>query len=432
MLKQRSVNKIIMVLAILLLFLAGIYQHFANQQDVLGTLQQGESNTVRFESIEGDYPSYKLWDIQDEFLGYGVIADASGYGGKLTMLSIVDELGTIKSVALIEDYETPLYLNKVVQAGLFEELKGRNLQDTFTDLDGVTGATVTVDAIFAAVQKGTIQIGNGQLGMKLPYNTTLNVIWQDVVAVVLLVAAVVSSFFNMKRLRPWLLVLAVIFIGFIMNYSLTYSNFVSILTGNLPVFIERPIWYVMVLGILLITLILGRNVYCNWFCPFGAAQEGIYKSLNLYSFSPSGELRRKVSRARWPMLWLVAIIALVFNNPGIASYEPFAVFFDGSGNRAQWIIMLIVLLLSMAQLRFWCHNFCPVGAILNFTARIKGKFKKLKQDNQAEDYPVNIDCEVCAGKSKEMNRQDKFYIIVVAVVNILVIVSLLESIGLIG
>jgi NosR/NirI family transcriptional regulator, nitrous oxide reductase regulator len=213
-----------------------------------------------------------------------VITEASGYGGKLMMLSIVDEAGKIKDVALIKDFETPLYLNKVLQSGLLDKLKERSVQDQVIDLDGVSGATVTSKAVFTAIQKGTTQIGNGQLGMDIPYRNSLKVIWQDSVAVSLLVLAVACSVLNLKRLRPWLLVLAVLFIGFIMNYSLTFSNFVSIFSANLPVFIERPIWYVMVLGILCITLILGRNVYCTWLCPFGAAQEGIFKSLNLFSF----------------------------------------------------------------------------------------------------------------------------------------------------
>jgi NosR/NirI family transcriptional regulator, nitrous oxide reductase regulator len=131
------------------------------------------------------------------------------------------------------------------------------------------------------------------------------------------------------------------------------------------------------------------------------------------------------------MLWLVAIIALAFNNPGAASYEPFSVFFDGSGSRAQWAMMLIVLLMSMAQLRFWCHNFCPVGAILNFAARVKGKFISVKEDNQMEGFINHQGCESCAGKSNRMSKQDKFYIIAVAIVNLLVLVSLFESIGLI-
>ncbi|MEA5025597.1 Electron transport complex subunit RsxG [bioreactor metagenome] len=428
MIKQKKVNTILIVLAIVLLFFAVIYQKLADQQDVLGTLQEGKPDTSRFEAIEGDYPSYKLWDAEGKFLGYAVIADASGYGGKLTMLSIVNESEALENVVILEDYETPLYLKKVVQTGLLEELKGRSVQEQFTELDGVSGATITSKAIFTAIQKGTTQIGNGQLGMNLSFNNSIKLIWQDSVAVVLLVLAVVCSIVNLNRLRPWFLVLAVLFIGFSMNYSLTYSNFVSIITGNLPLFIERPIWYVMVLGILLITLIMGRNIYCTWLCPFGAAQEGIYKSLNLFSFSPSVELRRKVSQVRWPMLWLIAIIALVFNNPGIASYEPFSVFFDGSGNKAQWIIMLIVLLMSMAQLRFWCHSFCPVGAILDLTARVKSMLRKIKKDNPVVDCPKNQDCKLCVGKSNGVNKQEKFYIAVISMVNILIIVSLFENI----
>lgn len=434
MIKIKQKNQAIVVVGILLLLFAVVYQNFTEQQNVLELVRQGEPETARLESIAGDYTSYKLWDAQDEFLGYAVIADASGYGGKLTMLSIVDEAGTIKRVSLLEDYETPLYLNKVLGTGLLDEIAGRNIQAGFADIDAISGATITTEAIFAAIQKGTTQIGNEQLGMDIPLTNEINLVWQDIVALILVILSILgSSMRNLRKLRPWLLALSVLFIGFIMNYSLTYSNFVSILSGNLPVFIERPVWYIMVPGILLVTLVMGRNFYCSWLCPFGAVQEGIYKSLNLYNFSPSLETRRKVHKTRWPMLWLVAIIALMYNNSGIAGYEPFSVFFDGSGTAAQWVIMLIVLLLSMAQMRFWCHNFCPVGAVLDFTALIKrkltksGALKKSKNEEQGV-YLQHRECSSCTTKIA-LSKQDKFYIFLVSVVNILIILSLLESMG---
>lgn len=430
MYRIKSKNKAIHILAILLLLAAILYQNFADKQNVLGLLQLGEPETVRFESLDGDYTSYKLWDSKEKFLGYGVITDASGYGGKLAMLSIIDEAGVIKAVSLIEDYETPLYLNKVLLAGLIDKISGRNIQAGLTDIDAVSGATVTTKAILTAIEKGAAQIGNKQLGMHISLKNQINIVWQDIVAVILVLLSAFCAFFNIKKARAWLLALAVLFIGFIMNNSLTYSNFVNILFGNFPVFIERPIWYIMVPGILIVTLIWGRNFYCSWLCSFGAVQEGVFKSLNLYNFSPSQGIRNKVAKIRWPMLWIAAMMALVTNNAGITGYEPFSVFFDGSGNTAQWIIMIFVLVICMAQMRFWCNYFCPVGVILNFTALLRGKLKK---------YPIKPDimetlvCDQCAntsctGRKEPLNKQDKVFILLSAIINVLILMALLQNI----
>lgn len=433
MINVKHKNRIRVALALMLLFLAVSYNNFAAKQDVLVLIQQAEPTTARFENIPGDYASYKLWDAQDQFLGYAIIASASGYGGKLNMLSIIDEAGLIKAVSLLENYETPLYLHKVLDAGLLKNMAGRNIQAGFAGIDGVTGATVTTEAIFSAVQKGITQIGNEQLGLNISQTNGINLVWQDFLVLFLVIFSIICSVFNFKKLRPWLLILAIFFIGFIMNYSLTYGNYVSILFGNLPVFIERPLWYLMVPSIFLVTLLLGRNFYCYWLCPFGAVQEGIYRSLNLYNFSPSAEIKAKVNKGRWPMLWLAAIIALIYNNSGIASYEPFSVFFDGSGNSSQWIIMIIVLLISMAQLRFWCRNFCPVGAILDLTARLRRKIKNFKKIKIEEtDVPSNGSvCTSCSTVERNLNIQDKFYIFIVSIVNILIVMSLVQSMGLI-
>lgn len=466
--RDKQKDRIIIGLALFLLFLAVIYQHLAAKQDTLTVLQQGEPAVEKYERLNGNYPSYKLWDAEDSFLGYGVVAHASGYGGKLVVLSIIEESGRVKNVTLLENAETPLYLNKVLDSGLLDKITAKDITQGFEaqgfeDIDGVSGATVTTEAIIAAVQKGTAQIGNEQLGLNIPVNAKLNLIWQDIVAIILVLLAIVCSALNARKLRPWLLLMSVIFIGFILNYSLTYSNYVSILAGRLPVFTERPIWYIMVPGILTVTLLWGRNFYCSWLCPFGAVQEGIYRSLNLFRFSPSSQIRAKVKRFRWPLLWLVAMLALVFNNSGIASFEPFSVFFDGSGNTDQWIIMLIVLLMSIALLRFWCYSFCPVGAILDLAARLnlKKKLIKNKKQERGQEYELEQEmeqeqgqvqaqaqeqaqeqeqgrmdgntsqCSACAACKTTLSKQDKLYIFIVSLVNILIIFSLLESSGLI-
>lgn len=426
--KNLQKDNVIIGLMVLVLFLAVIYQQFADKQDTLAVLQQGEPAVATYEKVSGDYPGYKLWDAQNKFLGYGVIADASGYGGKLVVLSVIDETGKIKGAALIENAETPLYLNKVLESGLIGKITGKDIARGFEDIDGVSGATITTKAIVAAIQKGTGQIGNEQLGMNIPVNAKLNLVWQDIVVLILVLAAIVCSAQNARKLRPWLQLLSVIFLGFLINNSLTYSNYVSILAGRMPIVIERPIWYILVPGILIVTLVWGRNFYCSWLCPFGAVQEGIYKSLNLFEFSPSSQVRAAVNKLRWPVLWLVAMLALLFNNSGIASFEPFSVFFDGSGNTAQWIIMLIVLIMSIALLRFWCSSFCPVGAILDFTSRIKLKLKKNKTMTSKPCQEGN--CSACKASRTALSRQDKLYIIIASLVNILIIFSILQSLHL--
>lgn len=441
--KKKLRDKVIMGIAIVALFIAIIYQFFADKQDILEQIRQGEPDTAKIESLGGDYPSYKLWNTNGNFLGYAVIAGSSGYGGKLSVLTVIQETGQIKSVSLLENHETPTYLKKILNSGILRKITNQNIKDNLSGIDAVSGATVTSEAIIAAAQKGNAQIGNRQLGLQIPDNQKINFTWKDIAALGLLLSAVCASALKARKLRPWLLALAVLFIGFLGNYSLTYGSFIGLLSGNLPVFSERPIWYAMVPGILIITLVWGKNFYCSWLCPFGAVQEGLYHSLNLFEFSSSPGIKSKIAGLRWPVCWLAAMLALLFNNGQIAGYEPFAVFFNASGNTAQWIIVMIIVGVSITQIRFWCNTFCPVGFILNFLARLKGKLQRLIRKNKTklEEQGIlspcqecsNQDCPVVIKPSKEsLGKQDKIFAGIAIIVNLLILLALIENILLIS
>jgi polyferredoxin len=230
-----------------------------------------------------------------------------------------------------------------------------------------------------------------------------------------------------------------LFIGFLCNYSLTVGSYIGLLSGQLPVFSERPIWYVMVPGILVITLVWGRNFYCSWICPFGAVQEGLYHSLNLFQFSPSSAIKSRIARFRWPLAWLAAILAFIFNNGQIAAYEPFAVFFSASGNTAQWIMMIVIVLASIAQMRFWCGSFCPVGLILQLLACARRKARRLlgQKRTKKEEQEIVSSCQVCSNPDcptpariaqERYSIQDKIFIGTAIIVNLLIIGTLLQNI----
>jgi polyferredoxin len=230
----------------------------------------------------------------------------------------------------------------------------------------------------------------------------------------------------------------VVFIGFVLNASLTYSNYVGMIAGTPPGFLERPVWFLMVPGILFITVIWGRNFYCSWICPFGAVQEGVYRSLNLINVKISPDIRVHAARFRWPILWLAAVAALLAGNPGAASYEPVSIFFDASGNTAQWIITLLVLVISIVQMRFWCNHFCPVGAILDGSAQLKRRVLGLMKPRERVPERSNGDrdaaspsqrCSGCSAQADKpaMSVTDKFFAGLIIFVNVLILCAVLQN-----
>jgi hypothetical protein len=412
-----SKKGIAITIALLLLLGALVWQHLAERQDVLSQVQSVEPAVERLESLPGAYPSYKLWDSQGVSLGYSVISTASGYGGRLTLLTVIAPDGTIKSVTILQSYETPLYLDKVLRSGILGALGGQSISAD-PQVDAVSGATVSRQAILMALGKGAAQIGNSQMGLTLPENQEIVFTWSDGAVLCLIALAVLSAARQWRRLRPWLLALAVI-IAFFSNYSLTLGNYVGLLSGHIPYWQERPLWYVLIPGLLLLTIGWGRNIYCGWLCPFGAVQEGLYHSFNLFNFRPSKTVRQVMSRGCWPLLWLASFLALLYGNAGISSFEPFAIFFDANGSFAQLLLTVLVLLVGVAQLRFWC-GFCPVGLLLNFVADLRRRMHR-------SPVVANDSCCQCAAK-RVLNRQDKLYVGLALVVYLLCLAALVQNI----
>jgi Na+-translocating ferredoxin:NAD+ oxidoreductase RnfG subunit/Pyruvate/2-oxoacid:ferredoxin oxidoreductase delta subunit len=432
----------IIIAACLFLVLAAVYQQISNKLDTLSLLKQVEPDAAQYHEVKGSYPTYELLDEDGQFLNYAVISSSSGYGGPITTVTSINKEGSIASVAILDHAETPSYINRVLNEGYPDNFQGKSISERLADqegIDAISGATRTSEGIIGSVEKGMVEVGENQLGIRVPQLDTVHFQWQDGVIVLLLILMVLAVMRKMRKLRPWLLVASVIVIGFLTKTSLTVGNFTSILANKIPSIGERPVWFILVIGVLLITLISGKNLYCGWLCPFGAVQEGIYKALNLKSFKINQNIVKAARKSRWIFIWLAAMLALIFNNPGITSYEPFSAFFGGEATTSQWIVMGIVLLMSIFVLRFWCRSFCPVGAVLDAIASGKRKIKRLfakKQMDAAQKVSSCSGCNTCKSGCRNsrvdsLSWSERFFAGIIILVDLLIIATLLQNIGLV-
>jgi Na+-translocating ferredoxin:NAD+ oxidoreductase RnfG subunit len=444
--KMKTKN-ILIVLACCLLVITAVYQHFSNKQDMLTILQQAEPDAANYKEIEGTYKTYELKNQKGEFLNYAVFTSASGYGGPISILTTINKDGKIDNVIILENGETPSYLARVLESGYPENLKGHSITESFESneaIDAVSGATRTTEGILGAVEKGVAQVGQNQLGVEVPKVGGYHLQWEDGAIVLLLLLAVIAATRKIKKLRIPLLVASVLIIGFMAKSSLSLGNFMSIIMNKMPIITERPIWFFLVIGILVVTLILGKNIYCGYICPFGAAQEGIYEALNLTKNKLDQRIIAVAGKSRWFFIWLAAMLALYSNNPGIASYEPFSPFFGGKANTAQWIMMGLILVTSIVVFRFWCRCFCPIGTVLDFLAQAKRKIKKIfvkrpaaQLNSAVHNQSGCVSCSTCksgCGKNEKkatpLSSFNKIIVGLIVVIDLLVITALLQNSGL--
>lgn len=175
--------------------------------------------------------------------------------------------------------------------------------------------------------------------------------------------------------------------------------------------------FVLAIGILVTTLILGRG-FCGYICPFGAIQELLSK-LNKNSKNEINQKIDKYGKAiKYVLLILILVGTYLTTNLVFTYIDPFKTFFH-FGKGVFWgleeniwlsvftfIFTLIILLASYYINRFWCRYLCPLGATMN----IFNSFRRTKIHKTTRGKNKCIKCGICDKKCPmQVNpSKDKF------------------------
>jgi len=318
---------------------------------------------------------YRAWESAEKkkTLGFIGIGTADGYGGELKLAVAVSMEGEVLEQVVIEHKETVSFFRRVIRSRFLEQLKLKNYSDSFvigSDIDGVTGATYTSRALADCVKKASRQVASQSLDLPVIKQASPRVRFGLAEGVLLglflfgLIARMKS--FKPKSLARWISMLVGIgFLGFVMNKPFTLVLINKMLLGFWPQWQLELYWYILLGGIVLITLIDKKNPYCEWFCPFGATQECIGKIGGTNVHVPN----RIHNGLRWlqRIIALTAIVlAMIFRNPSLSSYEVFGAFFRLIGTNLLFILLAVVLTASLFIRRPWCSYLCPLRPVTDF------------------------------------------------------------------
>lgn len=101
---------------------------------------------------------YQGEDEAGQVIGYAFVGEANGYGGVVKVLVGVDEESDqILAVKVLEHTETPGLGSKVEDASFRNQFVGKTVQDAIQlgqDIDNISGATVSAEAVVRAVRRG--------------------------------------------------------------------------------------------------------------------------------------------------------------------------------------------------------------------------------------------------------------------------------------
>lgn len=326
-----------------------------------------------FSKKEGNPPHYKAY--KDRLIGIcyattDIVPEERGYSGPIKMMVGIDLSGKITGIEVLSHTETPSYVYALSEPWFKEQFKGKDIRDKLRigdDLDGITRATITSEAVSRAVKKSAAKIATSILNIKIPQEEVIvpSLPLKDLLLLSgLFIIGVVGLFIRKKVVRYIVLLLAILYIGIIKNSLVSVINFANLFLLKFPVFTFNLFWYYF-MCLAIISLFIFGLFYCGWLCPFGAMTEFLYRILYRKTARDKDRIniRVKTKGIKYIILWIAILIALVMNNVAVAAnLEPFVILFGRTGNFMLWSFVFITLLFCLFEERFWCRYFCPAGA----------------------------------------------------------------------
>lgn len=365
----------ITLLAVLVLAGAWLYGHFTTQGDSLSSARNVLPGADRIEPKGEVLVGY---GADGTLVGYAGAVSAPGYGGPLTVLVGIHPDGKIIGVQVLSHKETPGFFRALARERFYQQFIGANAADPLIvgkDIDGISGATLSVEGVARSIRESAHRIAQTELGKSVPAEAlTIQFGVPEATLVALFVVAFFAHRTRYKKTQRWVrwvtLLTGMIVIGFVYNKPFTLSNVTSFLAGFWPDWRTNLYWFLLLGGILFVTSVHGKNPYCSWFCPFGAVQHTLGTLTGAKLFRP----RRLHNLLTWLQRGLAfgaIALGLAFRQPGAISYEPFGTLFDLTGSWPQWVLLALILLGSMVVYRPFCNYLCPLDPVVGYIGEVR-------------------------------------------------------------
>ncbi len=349
---------------------------------------QALAGVLRIETTKATLPNtgkvasyFKVYDANDKLAGYIFSSEyfapgVRGFGGKINLAVYADTQGRLVNFYIIRSNETPAYLDMLVD--WLASLKGHFLfqPSAFEDVEAVTGATVSSEAIIESLQRSGGAFATdilGRTGEQKTGDSARFMRWvPDMQGWFLLVVfglTIVVIYSGGFWSRLFILVLNVVVAGILLNAQFSTQQVASLLLLAVPSFAIKGV-FILTVGAPLLAVLFG-NIYCGYLCPFGAFQEVLGYVLPA-RFRPcvSSEQMRRARFIKYIVLFV--IIAAFFlsrsfdtlaGDPLIRIFSPG--FLLGNYDKLFWVIIVITFIGSLFYSRFWCRYLCPAGAFLS-------------------------------------------------------------------
>lgn len=359
------------VVAFSLLLGAWLFGYFQEGADIEDSFIKIMPDAERFVRSGDLWKAYAANEPDSTLVGCISRGSAISYGGPLEVIAALDLQGQVIGVMVVDHRDTPSFIHNVAVGGFLDQLPGKSYRDPFQseeDIDVVTGATITSEAIARSVQEAAIRVAKEELSKNVTLPRKKVRFGLPEVTLILLYAVGFIAHrpnFPKKNIIRWAtMIIGLLVLGFWFNRPLTVAHITSLLAGYFPSLYDNLYWYLLVGGIFLIVTVDNRNPYCSWFCPFGAFQECL-SAVGNTRWNPPRKWRFRLKWATRVLAFGAIFFGLLFRQPSATSYEIFGTLFNFTGSIFQWILLVLIILSSLVIYRPWCTYLCPLDPVVD-------------------------------------------------------------------
>lgn len=374
-------NKILVFLAVITIIGAAVYGSMSVETDVETYFSDIYPDADHFELLasepaEGSY-LYSVYDSSGSEVAYITSGEGQGYGGLMITLVGWTLDGTITTIYVAENNDTPAWYGRLAAQDFFSQYIGQSYSAQLSvgdDIDAASGATRSSNGVDVGVRAGR-QILSEQLGDPFPIpEEPIDFGINEIVLLAGLGMVVLFRTLPVFKGKNWprflTLVYGFVVFGIWISAPLSLVNFAIWPVGFIPSISTNLFIYILVLGVVGLALLFGKNFWCFWLCPFCAIQEGAH-------FIGGSKVRTLSKRQialrniRYFVLWAAFMIVLLSHSPSLVVFEPWNTIFSLSGDPEAWLLVVATAGIAIFIYDFWCHYLCPVGAVMDVVLRVR-------------------------------------------------------------
>lgn len=307
-----------------------------------------------------------------------------GYADQISLLVGLDDSGTVTGVRLVDHKETPSYMKSIVSSGFLEKLTGRRLGTELAEVDAVTGATVTSEAIRQDILQGGALLARERfdlevLGVPEPESFLGSVMDPHSLALAGAIALALAAYLarSFRAARALSLAGGLIVLGVYTGLPLSTAHFTSLAALGFPSASNAPL--ILLIGFVFLTAFIFRTrVYCDYLCPYAAVQELLYLTTGRRR-GVSEKVWRGCTAIRYFLLFGIALLVAVGGYHAVGAMEPYVFLFNPEAHVLPWIYVGAALIAALFIKRFWCRVFCPCGTCIEIIASAGGRLTRRKR-----------------------------------------------------